>query len=63
MEGDSWEKFSVFLVVIGLVTGALGAVLAFWIAVWMMAFFYLGFFTAILGFAIAVLHRVGESKK
>ena len=63
MKGDSWEKLSVLLVVLGFVMGGFGAVLGFAFASWMLAFFYLGFLMAILGFAIAVLHKLRKTEK
>jgi uncharacterized membrane protein YoaK (UPF0700 family) len=61
MEGDSWEKLSLFLIILGFVIGAIGAVLTF---VWGLTnlIFYIGFFVTIIGFAIAVLYRIKEKK-
>ncbi len=62
MEGDSWEKLSLFLIILGFVIGAIGAALAFaWSPVF-AALFYLGFFIAIIGFGFAVLYRIKEKK-
>ena len=58
MEGDFQEKLGVYLLLLGLIIGTIGAVVTFFLANWLVAVFYLGFFLAIIGFAIAVLYRI-----
>jgi hypothetical protein len=60
-EHETARKIGLFLIVLGMIVGFIGAVAAF---VWgLVIFFYLGFFVTVTGFAIVVLSRIGESKK
>ena len=60
MEGDNWEKLSVYLLVAGFIIGGIGGGLSLFLGSWLAPIFYLGFLLVIAGFAIAVLHRVGK---
>ena len=61
-ETERPEKFSLLLIVLGVVIGVIGAALAFLWSPVFAALFYLGFLIAILGFAFAVYSRFKEKK-
>ena len=63
MEQERAEKFSLILIVLGFVIGAIGAAVTFLWSAGFVVLFYLGFFIAIIGFAFAVLYRIREPKK
>jgi hypothetical protein len=61
-EEDRPQKFSMLLLALGFIIGAIGAVAAF---LWSLAFavlFYLGFFITIIGFGFAVYSKLKEKK-
>ena len=62
-EEDRPEKFSLLLIALGFVIGAIGAGLAFFWSPVFSALFYLGFLMALLGFGFAVYSKLTEKKK
>jgi hypothetical protein len=56
---ESSEKFSLLLIVLGIILGAIGAAAAFLVANWLVIVFYAGFLLMIAGFAVAVLSKIG----
>ena len=59
-EREFAEKSGLTLIVSGLIIGAIGAAAGFFLGPAWFAVFYLGFLLAIVGFAIAVLHKAGK---
>ena len=53
------EKLSLLLIVLGIILGAIGGAGAFFVAGWLVAVFYAGFLLMIMGFAVAVLYKIG----
>ncbi len=62
-EEDRPEKFSLLLIVLGFVAGAIGGALTFLWSPSFSALFYLGFLVTIIGFAYAVLYRLHARKE
>jgi len=52
------RKTGLFFIIVGFIIAAIGAAATFLWSAGMVAMFYLGFFVAIIGFALAVLSKI-----